>query len=77
MLEVLKPWDGDVDVEGKPRFKAICHSGAELVDKSIECFYKVRRSDFGEYLQIMKAMGLPGFGFSNWKSSGWIQLPFV
>ncbi|OFY86366.1 MAG: oligoendopeptidase F [Bacteroidetes bacterium RIFCSPLOWO2_12_FULL_35_15] len=54
-LESLKPWDTDVDLEGRPALKPFS-SGAELLDKSIECFYKVRHS-YGEYLEIMKTMG--------------------
>jgi len=54
-LETLKPWDTDVDVEGKQPLKPF-ETGEELINKSIECFYKVRHS-FGEYLEIMKEMG--------------------
>lgn len=54
-LDVLKPWDMDVDVDGKKPLMPV-NSGAELIDKSIACFHKIR-SSFGEYLEIMKAMG--------------------
>lgn len=54
-LDVLKPWDTDVDVEGKAALKPFS-SPQELTDKSIECFDKVR-PDFGDYLHIMKTMG--------------------
>ena len=54
-LDVMKPWDMDVDVEGKSALKPFS-SAEELTDKSIECFNKIR-SDFGDYLQIMKLMG--------------------
>jgi len=54
-LEVLRPWDMDVDVDGKTALAPVS-SGTELIDKSIECFYKIRHS-FGEYLEIMKTMG--------------------
>lgn len=54
-LDVLKPWDMDVDVDGKPALMPV-KTGTELIDKSIACFYKIRNS-FGEYLEIMKAMG--------------------
>jgi oligoendopeptidase F len=54
-LDVLKPWDTDVDVEGKAPLKPF-ETGEELINKSIECFYKVRQS-YGEYLEIMKEMG--------------------
>ncbi len=54
-LETLKPWDTEVDALGKPALKPF-ESSNELVDKSIECFCKVRPA-YGEYLEIMKAMG--------------------
>ncbi|MCW3085898.1 MAG: oligoendopeptidase [Bacteroidetes bacterium] len=54
-LDVLRPWDMDVDVDGKPALSPV-KTGAELIDKSVECFYKIRPA-FGEYLEIMKAMG--------------------
>lgn len=54
-LDHLKPWDGEVDVEGKAPLKPF-GTGAELTEKSVECFYKVRK-DFGEYLEIMREMG--------------------
>ena len=54
-LDVLKPWDTDVDVEGRSALKPFANA-EELIDKSIVCFDKVR-SDFGNYLEIMKTMG--------------------
>lgn len=54
-LDVLKPWDMDVDVDGKSALMPV-KTGTELIDKSIDCFYKIRNS-FGEYLEIMKSMG--------------------
>jgi oligoendopeptidase F len=54
-LEALKPWDTEVDVEGKSALHPF-KSGGELIDKSIECFYNIRPA-YGEYLEIMKVMG--------------------
>jgi oligoendopeptidase F len=54
-LDSLKPWDTDVDVEGKSPLKPFL-SATELTEKSIECFSKVRPA-YGEYLEIMKTMG--------------------
>jgi oligoendopeptidase F len=45
-LDVLKPWDMDVDVDGKPALMPV-KTGTDLIDKSIACFYKIRNS-FGE-----------------------------
>jgi oligoendopeptidase F len=53
-LDALKPWDTEVDVEGKPALKPFS-SAAELIDKSIECFNLIQ-PDFGNYLEIMKEM---------------------
>ncbi len=54
-VETLKPWDNDVDVEGKPALHPF-DTSEELVNKSIECFYKVRPA-YAEVLEIMKDMG--------------------
>ena len=51
-LETLKPWDMDVDISGKPALKPF-HSGAELIDKSIQCFSNIS-TYLGERLEIMK-----------------------
>ncbi len=54
-LDALKPWDTDVDVEGKAPLKPFS-SATELTEKSIACFTKVRPA-YGAYLEIMKRMG--------------------
>ncbi len=54
-LDTLKPWDMDVDEEGRPALKPF-ETSDELIDKAIECFYNVRPA-YAEYLKIMKAMG--------------------
>lgn len=54
-LDSLKPWDMDVDVEGRPALQPF-KNGNELIDKSIDCFYLVRPA-YGEYLEVMKKMG--------------------
>ena len=53
-IDALKPWDTEVDVEGKPALKPFS-SASELIDKSIECF-NIIQPDFGNYLEIMKEM---------------------
>ncbi len=55
-LDVLKPWDMDVDISGKPALKPF-QNGQELIDKSIACFTGLSPY-IGERLQIMKANGL-------------------
>jgi oligoendopeptidase F len=54
-LDKLQLWDLDVNVEGKPALQPF-RNGEELLNGSIDCFYKVRKS-YGEYLEIMKQMG--------------------
>ena len=53
-LESYKPWDSSVDAAGKEPLKPF-YGGAELINKSIKCFYRLRPY-FGECLEIMKAM---------------------
>ena len=53
-LESYKPWDSSVDATGKEPLKPF-YGGAELINKSIKCFYRLRPY-FGECLEIMKAM---------------------
>jgi oligoendopeptidase F len=54
-LDVLKPWDTEVDTEGKAALHPF-NNGEELVNKSIACFNHVR-PQYGRYLEIMKKMG--------------------
>ncbi len=54
-LETLKPWDTEVDVEGRSALHPF-NTSEELINKSIECFNKIRPA-YAEVLQIMKAMG--------------------
>lgn len=51
----LRPWDLSVDPSGKAPLKAF-NSAEELIDKTIECFYKLD-TYLGDCLAIMKKMG--------------------
>src|SRR5471030_887634 len=51
-LNVLKPWDTEVDISGKPALKPF-NGGDELIEKSIQCFANIDRY-LGERLEIMK-----------------------
>jgi oligoendopeptidase F len=53
-LDTYRPWDTEVDVDGKAPLHPF-KDGAELLDKSIRCFYEVN-DYFGECLETMKAM---------------------
>jgi oligoendopeptidase F len=54
-LASLKPWDMDVDVEGKAALHPF-DTSEELVKKSIECFAQIRPL-YAEVLTIMRDMG--------------------
>lgn len=53
-LEVLKPWDREVDPSGKAPLKPF-NSTEELIDKTIQCFNRLD-TYFGERIEIMKRM---------------------
>lgn len=53
-LDVLRPWDREVDVSGKPALKP-CNNTEDLTNKTIECFNRLD-SYFGERIAIMKEM---------------------
>jgi oligoendopeptidase F len=72
-LEALKPWDMDVDISGKPALKPF-HNGAELIDKSIQCFSNIS-SYLGERLEIMKENGLFDVESRKGKAPGGYNYP--
>jgi len=72
-LDVLKPWDKDVDELGRSPLKPF-NTGEELINKSIECFTKVRKK-YGEYLKIMKAMGHLDLESKKGKAPGGYNYP--
>ncbi len=53
--DVLKPWDLEVDAEGKAPLEPFT-DGDELLQKGIECLHRLRPF-FGERLAIMKEIG--------------------
>ncbi len=53
-LDSYKPWDTEVDTEGKEPLKPFT-TGADLLDKAIDCFYEIDPF-FGECLETMKLM---------------------
>jgi len=50
-VDVLKPWDLEVDTFGKPELKPFIN-GEELVRKTIECFYSIHPY-FGEVVETL------------------------
>ncbi|WP_342648656.1 M3 family oligoendopeptidase [Mucilaginibacter sp. CSA2-8R] len=73
--ETLKPWDMDVDITGKPALKPF-QNGADLVDKSIECFNRINPY-LGERLEIMKANGLFDVESRKGKAPGGYNYPLA
>jgi len=72
-LDVLKPWDMDVDVSGKPALKPF-KSGQELIEKSIQCFSNINRY-LGERLEIMKDNALFDVESRKGKAPGGYNYP--
>ncbi|HZY36364.1 MAG TPA: M3 family oligoendopeptidase [Mucilaginibacter sp.] len=72
-LDVLKPWDMDVDISGKPALKPF-NGGAELIDKSIQCFSNINPY-LGERLEIMKDNGLFDVESRKGKAPGGYNYP--
>ncbi|MDF1673014.1 MAG: M3 family oligoendopeptidase [Vicingaceae bacterium] len=71
--DTLKPWDSDVDAEGKSPLKPF-DNGAKLLDKSITCFEKIH-SYFGERLAIMKELGYLDLESKKGKAPGGFNYP--
>lgn len=69
----LKPWDTDVDSEGKSPLKPF-ESGEELLEKSITCFNKIHPY-FGERLAIMKEMKHLDLSSKTGKAPGGFNYP--
>jgi oligoendopeptidase F len=72
-VDTLKPWDMDVDISGKPALKPF-NSGAELVEKSIQCFSNINRY-LGERLEIMKDNNLFDVESRKGKAPGGYNYP--
>ena len=69
----LRPWDGSVDVDGLDPLKPF-DTGEELLEKSIDIFYKID-TYFGERLDIMKKMGHLDLVSRKGKSPGGYNYP--
>lgn len=71
--DVLKPWDYDVDAEGKNPLKPF-ENGLSLLEKSINCFNKIHPY-FGERLAIMKELGYLDLESKKGKAPGGFNYP--
>jgi len=74
-LEILKPWDMEVSVSGKPALKPF-NNGAELIDKSIACFNAIDPK-LGEKLATMKANNLFDVESRKGKAPGGYNYPLA
>ncbi|WP_316847560.1 M3 family oligoendopeptidase [Pedobacter psychrodurus] len=74
-LEVLKPWDLEVSISGKPALKPF-NNGEELIDKSIACFNAIDQK-LGEKLATMKANNLFDVESRKGKAPGGYNYPLA
>jgi len=72
-LDVLRPWDLDVDVTGKAPLKPF-EKGSELIEKTINIFNQLRPY-YGECLSIMREMGNLDLESKDGKSPGGYNYP--
>jgi len=74
-LEVLKPWDLEVSISGKPALKPF-NNGEELIDKSIACFNAIDEK-LGSKLATMKANNLFDVESRKGKAPGGYNYPLA
>ena len=72
-LDVLKPWDTEVDITGKPPLKPF-ETGNELVQKTIKCFTKID-AYFADCIYIMNEMGHLDLESKTGKAPGGFNYP--
>ncbi len=74
-VDTLRPWDADAEPAGTKPLRPFA-TGSELLEKSIECFSKLRPF-FGECLQRMKAMQHLDLESRRGKSPGGYNCPLA
>lgn len=74
-LDVLRPWDMDVDISGKPALVPF-QSAQELIDKTISCFYRLHPY-MGERLEVMKDNNLFDLESRKGKAPGGYNYPLA
>ncbi len=74
-LDVLKPWDLEVSISGKPALKPF-NNGEELIDKSIACFNAIDEK-LGSKLATMKANKLFDVESRKGKAPGGYNYPLA
>lgn len=74
-LDVLRPWDMEVDISGKPPLKPFT-GGDDLVEKSIRCFNAIDPY-LGQRLEIMRANSLFDVESRKGKAPGGYNYPLA
>lgn len=74
-IEILKPWDMEVSTTGKAALKPF-KNGAELIDKSIECFNAIDPK-LGQMLATMKVNNLFDVESRKGKAPGGYNYPLA
>jgi oligoendopeptidase F len=74
-LEVLKPWDTDVDISGRPALKPF-QNGEELIEKTIATFNAIDPK-LGQMLSIMKVNNLFDVESRKGKAPGGYNYPLA
>lgn len=72
-LDTLRPWDGEVDLQGKEALKPF-DSGEAMINGTIKLFTKIR-PQYGEYLKTMKSMGHLDLESKKGKAPGGYNYP--
>ncbi len=72
-LDKLKPWDLDVDPDGKPPLKPFT-DGDDLMSRSMSCFYEIDKY-FGECLETLRAMNHVDLESRKGKAPGGYNYP--
>ncbi|RYE36694.1 MAG: M3 family oligoendopeptidase [Sphingobacteriaceae bacterium] len=74
-LQMLKPWDTEVDISGKPALKPF-ENGQQLIGKSIHCFNNIS-TDLGDKLNTMREYGLFDVESRKGKAPGGYNYPLA
>lgn len=74
-LEILKPWDTDVDISGKPALNPF-RNGEELIEKTIAAFNAIDPK-LGQMLSVMKANNLFDVESRKGKAPGGYNYPLA
>lgn len=74
-IEKLRPWDIDAEPEGIKPLEPF-HNGEELIQKTIDCFTRIRPF-FGDCLRVMKKMGNLDLDSRPGKAPGGYNMPLA